>query len=88
MLPRIEESKKAKKEINFFKKEVNKIQNEDAKLKGIKLLGKLKEQTNIIYNNHTSLISKNIDAKHVRENIERLVSIRKELLKLIKDANS
>ena len=88
MLPKIESSKRASKELKYFEKEIKKISNDQARQQGLEFLKKINSQMNIIYREHNSSINASIDPKRVRENIDLLVNLRIKILKLIKDANS
>jgi PHP family Zn ribbon phosphoesterase len=88
LLPKIQTTKRAKQELKYFEKEIEKISDGVARQQGLKLLTKLKSHMNIIHQEHTSTINKSIYTKRVRENVDLLVNLRKKILKLIKDANS
>lgn len=88
MLKPISKTNKAIKEFKKFQKEINLIQNESAKNLGQELLKKLQKQQGIIDNLHSTMSIKDIDAEKIKENVQLLVEIRKNILKLIKDSKS
>lgn len=77
---------KAQKEYIQFQKDIDNIDNEAAKQKGIALLQRLKYRCNIIDNMHSTDGIKGVDGKKILENIDNLVTIRLEIMKLIKDS--
>lgn len=88
MLKKLSQSEVAQKEIKKLKKSIERIDNPDAKKLGFELINKLNSQANLIDHYHTPLAVKDLSTKRIKENVEELVSIRQQLAKLIKDANS
>jgi superfamily I DNA/RNA helicase len=88
MLSKLKNTSKAKKEINSFKKAIEQIEHVDARNKATELLSQLISQSHLIDMNHSALSVKDLSSKRIRENVESLVSIRKEILKIIKDSKS
>ena len=82
---KIKQSNKFKKDFAQYKRDLDKITNEQARKNGYALLNKLVEQFNLIDAAHeTTNIS--IDPTKIRENVESSVSLRLKLNKLIKDS--
>lgn len=88
MLHNLLNSKKAKKEIQKFEKELQGFTNVEAQKRGFDLLAKLKRQSIKIDFIHSTDSVTDINNEKIRENIESLVKVRSELYKLIKDAKS
>jgi hypothetical protein len=88
MLPKLLNSVKSIKEIKTFKREIDKIKNDQARQRGNELLNMLKERSNAIDHMHTSFAVSDLTSEKIKENIASLVEVRYELIKLIKDANS
>ena len=85
MKPLLKHSK-AEKDFIQFQRNIDNINNEAVKEKGNNLLQKFKIQCNIIDNMHSTLGIKGLDGKKILENIERLTTLRQEIMKLIKDS--
>ena len=88
MLPKLLNSVKSIKEIKTFKREIDKIKNEQAKNQGYELLNALKERSNTIDYMHTSFAVKDLTGEKIKENVASLVDVRHELMQLIKDSKS
>jgi hypothetical protein len=73
-------------EFKNYEKQINQISNYNAKYQGLALLNELKTQCNYIDEAHNSRNNGYIDPRNVRDNIEKLVQIRLQLNKLIKDS--
>jgi len=82
---KIRQSSKFKKDYTQYRRDIEKISNENVKTECYTLLNKLVEQFNLIDAAHDT-INTNIDPTKIRENVERSVSLRQKLNKLIKDS--
>ena len=82
---KITQSKEFKKDIIQYKRNIEKITNEHAKVECNNILNKLINEYSYIDAAH-DVINKSIDPTKVRENVERSVSLRQKLNKLIKDS--
>jgi len=88
MLPKFDDDKTVKKELKYFSDEIDKIADESLKQKALTFYNKIKFYTNMIHEVHMSPINQNIDPTDIRRNIDNLVTVRKQLTKLIKDYRS
>jgi hypothetical protein len=86
MLTKLENSKKFKQELEYFKTEIANIFAEDIKSYAQKLLNNIVKQSKLIDEGHSSRNNGNIDPRMLRDNVEQLSQLRKELNQLIKDA--
>ena len=82
---KVKQSNKFKKDYAQYKRDLDKITNEQAKKNGYALLNKLVEQFNLIDAAH-EITNTSIDPTKIRENVEASVSLRLKLNKLIKDS--
>ena len=82
---KVKQSNKFKKDYAQYKRDLDKITNEQAKKNGYALLNKLVEQFNLIDAAHETT-NTSIDPIKIRENVESSVSLRLKLNKLIKDS--
>ena len=80
---KIHQSKKFKKDYAQYKKDIERITNENVKQNCYDILNKLLSEYSYIDAVH-DVTNKSIDPTKVRENIERSVSLRHELNKIIK----
>lgn len=88
MLKKLSKSSRAVKELKIFEKEISNISNEQARKRGLNLISKLKDQNNIIDSAHSVLSAADINNEKIKENAEKLIKIRQEIVKLIKDSKS
>lgn len=86
MLTKLENYNKFKKEIQTYQVAVDKIQDENRKKYYSLLLAELKLQSRIIDEAHNPLTNKSIDPRQIRENVEKIMSIRQQLSKVVKDS--
>jgi len=82
---KVKQSNKFKKDYAQYKRDLDKITNEQAKKNGYALLKKLVEQFNLIDAAHETT-NTSIDPVKIRENVEASVTLRLKLNKLIKDS--
>ena len=82
---RIKQSNKFKKDYMQYCKDIDNIQNEYVKKECQLLLSKIVEEYNFIDATH-DITNKSIDPTKIRENVERSISLRKKLNKLIKES--
>lgn len=83
---RLQDTNKFSHDIRRYQKEITLINNTYAKERALTLLVELKSQCNLIDEAHNSRNNGYIDPRRVRDNVEQLVEIRKELDNLIKDS--
>lgn len=88
MLRRLVESNRFKKEIRYFEREINKIGNDKARQRGLALMKKLRIQANAVDQSHDTSMDRKIDSENIREQVEIMTNIRKEISKLINEANT
>mgnify|MGYP001089025862 CR=1 FL=1 len=82
---KIKQISRFKKDHAQYRRDIEKISNENVKKECYTLLNKLVEQFNLIDAAHDT-INTNIDPTKIRENVERSVSLRQKLNKIIKDS--
>ena len=82
---KVKQSNKFKKDYAQYRKDIEKISNEQVKNECYTLLNKLVEQYNFIDAVHDT-INKSIDPTRVRENVGNSVKLRQKLNKIIKDS--
>ena len=82
---KVKQSNKFKKDYAQYRRDLDKITNEQAKKNGYALLSKLVEQFNLIDAAHETT-NTSIDPTKIRENVEASVTLRLKLNKLIKDS--
>lgn len=88
MLRKLKDSEKFKKEINFYKSNIEHISNETVKKSAIVMLNQLISHCQLIDEAHSSSNNGNIDPRRVRDNAEKMIQIRLDLNKLIKDLDN
>lgn len=76
---------KFKKDIAYYKRDIESMSNEQIKKECYLILNKIIQDYNYINATH-DVSNKSIDPTKVRENIERATSLRLELNRLIKDS--
>lgn len=84
---RINSLKKYRNELDFFKKEVDKIKINSIKKQGLSLISKLENEMKMIEQGHDSYYNGYINPVFLRDNISKSIDIRKKLHKLIKEIN-
>lgn len=82
---KISQSKQFKKDYAQYKRDIGKINNESVKQECYDLLNKLSSEYSYIDAVH-DITNKSIDPTKVRENVERSISLRQQLNKIIKDS--
>jgi hypothetical protein len=82
---KIKYSNKFKKDYAQYKRDIEKISNDDVKKECHVLLNKLVEEFNYIDAAHDS-INTDINPTKIRENVENSVKLRQKLNKIIKDS--
>ena len=83
---RLQESENFVRDIKNYRRQINQINDNAARLHGLKLLDELNTHSNLIDEAHNSRNNGYIDPRNIRDNIEKSVEIRKELNILIKDS--
>lgn len=79
----INQSKKFKKDLAQYKRDIENILNEDAKKECYNILNSITKEFSYIDSAH-SVINKSIDPTQIRENVERSITLRQKLNKIIK----
>jgi D-mannonate dehydratase len=79
----INQSKKFKKDLAQYKRDIEQIANDSVKQDCYNMLNKLKSEYSYIDSAH-SVINKSIDPTQIRENVERSIALRQKLNKIIK----
>jgi len=82
---KVKQSKKFKKDYAQYRRNLDKITNDQARKNGYELLNKLVEQFNLIDAVHETT-NTSIDPTKIRENVETSVQLRRRLNKLIKES--
>ena len=74
------------KDLRYFQKELSKISREPARQHAQQLFTEFKKHCNIIDEAHSSRNNGSVDPRAARENIEKLVEIRRQLHKYVEDS--
>ena len=82
---KLSQSTKFQKEFKKYKSVIDRIENESVRQRNYKLLDELRHQCNLIDETH-STNNKSIDPTKIRENVEKMVSIRMTLNQMVKDS--
>ena len=83
---RLNDSKKVKKEYKTYQYVIDNIENSDVKTHGQSLLDNLTHECNLVDQRHDPSNNIKIDPVSLKENISRIVEIRRQLNQLVKDS--
>lgn len=83
---RLNDSKEVRKEYKTYQHVIDNIENSDVKAHGQLLLDNLTHECNLVDQRHDPSNNIKIDPVSLKENISRIVEIRRQLNQLVKDS--